>query len=211
MKLYDYFRSTASYRVRIALNLKGIAYNAIPIHLVNNGGEQFEESYKNKNPFSLVPTLETNDLTLTQSLAIIDYLEEIHPTPSLYPSDPILKAKVKSLALSIACDIHPLNNLRVLTYLKTTLKVSDEQKNEWYQHWILKGFESIETLLSVLPRDKKVCVGDSPTLADICLIPQVYNAKRFNCPLDAFPLITDINDYCLSLDSFSNASPDSKN
>lgn len=207
MKLYDYFRSTASYRVRIALNLKGIAYEAIPVHLVNQGGEQFFEAYRDKNPQSLVPTLETQSLTLSQSLAIIDYLEDIAPSPSIYPTDPSAKAQVKSLALSIACDIHPLNNLRVLQYLKNEFKLSDEDKMRWYQHWIQLGFEAIESQLSKYQRSLNVCLGDTPTLADICLIPQVYNANRFNCDMSPYPLIKTINDYCLSLEAFQLASP----
>lgn len=207
MKLYDYFRSTASYRVRIALNLKGIAYEAIPVHLVNQGGEQFFAAYRDKNPQSLVPTLETQSLTLSQSLAIIDYLEDIAPSPSIYPTNPSAKAQVKSLALSIACDIHPLNNLRVLQYLKKELKVSDEDKMRWYHHWIQLGFEAIESQLSKYQRSLNVCLGDTPTLADICLIPQVYNANRFNCDMSPYPLINTINDYCLSLEAFQLASP----
>lgn len=208
IKLYDYIRSTASYRVRTALAYKGLDYQALPVHLVNNGGEHLQESYQKINPQSLVPSLSDDQHIITQSLAIIDYLEETHPRPSLYPNNPLDKATVKSLSLSIACDIHPLNNLRVLNYLSQKLKVSDKEKTEWYHHWIHLGFKAIESRLHDITRVKPVCFGDSITVADLCLIPQVFNANRFDVPLDNYPLITEINDYCLTLNCFKASKPE---
>ncbi|MDF1757517.1 MAG: maleylacetoacetate isomerase [Legionellaceae bacterium] len=207
MKLYDYFRSSCSYRVRIALNIKNVQYDVIPVHLVNNGGEQHSDSYRAINPQELVPSLETNDGIINQSLAIIDYLDEIHPEPKFLPLDSFYRAQVRSLALIIACEVHPLNNLRVLQTLVKELKVSDEQKISWYHKWLKNGFDSFELQLSKLPREKLVCFGDKITLADICLIPQVYNAKRFDFSLNDYPLISDINDYCLTLPEFKKAEP----
>ena len=208
MKLYDYFRSTASYRVRIALAYKGLDYQALPVHLVNNGGEQFSEAYSQINSQNLVPSLQTDEGTITQSLAIIDYLEETHPTPCLYPDSAYDTALVKSISLSIACDIHPLNNLRVLKYLTNILNVDEEAKSNWYHHWIHLGFKAIETQLAKLKRERPVCFGNSITVADLCLIPQVYNANRFNVSLDDYSLIREINDYCLELDCFAKSKPD---
>ncbi len=207
MKLYDYFRSTASYRVRIALALKNVHFDKLPIHLVKGGGEQFNDDYKKVNPASLVPSLSGDFGIITQSLAIIDYLEDEFPRPSIYPKEPNLKYWVKSIALTIACDIHPLNNLRVLKYLQETLNISDPQKIDWYHHWILQGFSAIETELAKVKRDKPFCIGEHPTIADICLIPQVYNANRFGVQLENFPLICKINEYCLSLEPFNEAKP----
>jgi len=207
IKLYDYFRSSASYRVRIALNLKEIPHELIPVHLVNNGGEQHSPEYVTLNPQHLVPTLVDGDFTLSQSLAIIDYLEEKHPTTSLLPSDIRQKAIVKQMAQLVAIDIHPLNNLRVLQYLADTLEVTDAQKSAWYQNWIIKGFSALETLLSAHQSNGQFCFGNTPTLADLCLIPQVYNAYRFECPMDDFPIIKSINEHCLTLPAFEKASP----
>lgn len=210
--LYDYFRSSASYRVRIALNLKNLHYHLEAVHLVQSGGEQFTQDYVALNPQKLVPTLqdEDNGLTMTQSLAIIEYLEEQYPNPRLFPEDPRLRASIRSFALAVACDIHPLNNLRVLKYLKNTLHITDEQKQSWYQHWILEGFEAIETRLKKENNMGQYCFGDSITLADICLIPQVYNANRFDCPMDDFPLIQRVNENCLKHPAFEKASPDNQ-
>lgn len=211
MKLYSYFRSSASYRVRIALNLKRLAYDVVPVHLLRNGGEQFSAEYRNLNPDGLVPALideaDGRADALTQSLAIIEYLEERHPDPPLLPHDPIDRAYVRSIALSIACDIHPLNNLRVLRYLVRELKVSEDGKNTWYRHWCEQGLAAIETTLA---RDRRVgqfCFGDAPTLADCCLVPQIANAQRLNCNLSAMPTIMRIHEACLALDAFSNAAP----
>lgn len=207
MKLYDYYRSTASYRVRIALNVKKISYETLSIHLVNHGGEQHTESYLALNPQGLVPTLEDNGKTLSQSLAIIEYLEDIHPLPSLLPQEPFAKGLVRSLSLMIACDIHPLNNLRILEQLRHQFQANASQVQEWYHHWLKKGFDAIEKLLTKIPRQHSVCYGSEISMADICLIPQVYNAKRFKFPMQNYPLINEINDYCLTIDAFSNAAP----
>ncbi len=211
MKLYSYFRSSASYRVRIALNLKGLPYEVVPVHLLKNGGEQFSPEYKALNPDALVPALidesANGSAALTQSLAIIEYLDEVHPMPPLLPQRATDKAYVRSIALSIACDIHPLNNLRVLRYLVRELKVGEEAKNAWYRHWCEQGLMALETTLA---RDKRVgafCYGDAPTLADCCLVPQIANAQRLHCDLSAMPTLMRINTACLALDAFANAAP----
>lgn len=208
MKLYDYYRSSSCYRVRIALNLKQITYTAIPIHLLNQGGEQHLPGYLELNPQALVPTLDENGHILTQSLAIIEYLDEINPSPALLPSNPFARAQVRGLALAIACDIHPLNNLRALHQLREQFQASDDQVLEWYHYWLKNGFDAIEAKLGHLPRKKHVCYGTDVSLADICLIPQIYNAKRFNFPISNYPLICEINDYCLTLQAFSQAAPE---
>jgi len=211
MKLYSYFRSSASYRVRIALNLKKLSYDIIPVHLLRNGGEQFSADYRQLNPDALVPVLideaGNGAAVMTQSLAIIEYLEETHPEPRLLPSDAADRAYVRSLALSIACDIHPLNNLRVLRYLVRNLKVSDDDKNAWYRHWCEQGLAAIETTLAKDPRRGTFCYGDTPTLADCCLIPQVFNAQRLNCDLSSMPVIMRIYETAQTLDAFANAAP----
>jgi maleylacetoacetate isomerase len=209
MTLYDYFRSTACYRVRIALNLKNIAYEKIEIHLVNNGGEQHSPEYQHINPQGLVPSLDVNGHIISQSLAIIDYLDEAFPQVPLLPADPLIKANLRALALIVACDMHPLNNLRVLNRLKEQFTASQEQVTEWYHHWLKTGFDAFETQLSQLERSKPVCFGEQVSLADICLIPQIYNAKRFNFDLTDYPLINQINDYCLTLAAFQKAAPES--
>lgn len=207
LKLYQYFRSSASFRVRIALNLKGLSYEDMPVHLINGGGEQFSASYQAINPHSLVPTLQDSNNTLTQSLAIIEYLDECHPTPALLPGDAYQKALVRAFALSIAADIHPLNNLRVLTYLTQTLKISEQEKSRWYEHWISLGLAGLEKQLANSPYTGAYCFGDRPSLADICLIPQLYNARRFNCDLSHYPTLVRIDQHCQSLTAFSNAWP----
>lgn len=207
MKLYDYFRSTASYRVRIAMNLKGINYEKISVHLVNNGGEQHSPEYHKVNPQGLVPCLEVEGEMINQSLAIIEYLDDIHPTPALLPQAPIAKATVRSLALMIVCDMHPLNNLRVLNQLKAEFNANESQVTQWYHHWLKKGFDALEAKLKTIERSRPFCVGDSPSMADLCLIPQVFNAKRFNFVLDDYPLIREINAHCLTLKAFQDAAP----
>ena len=207
MKLYDYYRSTACYRVRIALNLKNISYEAIPVHLINHGGEQHQSTYRALNPQGLVPTLDENGHILTQSLSIIEYLEEINPLPALLPHHPFERAQVRRIAMSIACDIHPLNNLRVLQQLKEQFQASENQVLEWYHHWLKEGFDAVEKTLQHLPRKNHVCYGHDISLADVCLIPQVYNAIRFNFSMDNYPLISEINDYCLTLPAFIQAAP----
>lgn len=208
MKLYDYYRSTASYRIRIALNLKNIHYEKVPIHLVQNGGEQHQPSYLALNPQGLVPTLEENGHLLTQSLAILEYLEEIVPSPPLLPSTPLGRSQVRSFALMIACEIHPLNNLRVLEQLKTQFNADSTDIENWYHHWLRLGFDAFEKKLQSLPLRGKTCYGQELSLADVCLIPQVYNAKRFNFSLEPYPIIQEINNYCLSLSAFKTASPE---
>lgn len=209
MKLYTYYRSSAAYRVRIALNLKGLDYESIPVHLVRNGGEQRSEAYTAKNPQGLVPMLETEQSkNLTQSTAIIEYLEEVHPEPALLPKTPQDKALVRALVQAIACDVHPLNNLRVLQYLTRELEVSEKQKKEWYRHWVNVGFSGVEKMLHNAGATEDFCFGDTPGFADCVLIPQVYNAERFDVDMSQYPLITRINQNCLTLDAFSSAAPD---
>ncbi len=205
LQLYDYFRSTASYRVRIALHLKRLAYDKVEIHLVNNGGEQHQPSYLALNPQGLVPCLIDGDSKITQSLAILEYLEETYPTPALLPTDNKARAYVRALSQLIACDIHPLNNLRVLQYLTGELDCSEQQKQAWYQHWIAIGFTAFEQSLQQHGYHGSCCYGDAPTFADLLLVPQVYNANRFQCDLSAYPTIQAINAYCLSLPAFANA------
>lgn len=208
MKLYSYFRSSASYRVRIALNLKGLPYEVVPVHLLKEGGEQLKPAYRQMNPDALVPALQLDDGTaLTQSLAIIEYLEENHPDTPLLPEQALDRAWVRSLALAIACDIHPLNNLRVLRYLAGEMKVSEDDKNRWYRHWVEQGLASVEQVLAADRRTGKFCFGDQPGLSDCFLVPQVANAQRMQCDLSTMPTIMRINDACLALEAFAAASP----
>lgn len=211
MKLYSYFRSSASYRVRIALNLKGLSYDIVPIHLLKNGGEQLSPEYRKLNPDALVPAFADESAegpaVLTQSLAIMEYLDEIHPEPALLPKNALDRAYVRSIALSIACDIHPLNNLRVLRYLVKELGVDEDKKNAWYRHWCEQGLAALETVLAGDTRVGTFCYGDMPTLADCCLVPQVANAQRFKCDLSGMPTIMRINEACIVLDAFKNAAP----
>jgi maleylpyruvate isomerase len=207
MKLYSYFRSSAAYRVRIALNLKGLAYEYAPIHLLRDGGQQLKPDYRELNPDGIVPTFIDGDDVLTQSLAIIEYLEETHPEPPLLPGTPLDRAFIRSVALQIACEIHPVDNLRVLKYLKHTLKVGDEAKDAWYRHWLESGFESLEKRLANDSRVGKLCFGDTPTLADLCLVPQVYNARRFNLDTSRYPTIERIANHAAQIDAFARAAP----
>jgi len=207
MKLYSYFRSSAAYRVRIALNLKGLAYEYAPIHLLRDGGQQLKPDYRELNPDGIVPTFIDGENVLTQSLAIIEYLEETHPEPPLLPGTPLDRAFIRSVALQIACEIHPVDNLRVLKYLKHTLKVGDEAKDAWYRHWLESGFESLEKRLANDSRVGKLCFGDTPTLADLCLVPQVYNARRFNLDTSRYPTIERIADHAAQIDAFARAAP----
>ncbi|KAA0010235.1 maleylacetoacetate isomerase [Billgrantia pellis] len=204
--LYGYFRSSAAYRVRIALNLKGLAYEQAPVNLVK--GEQRSEDNLARNPQGLVPVLVTDDSTqLTQSLAICEYLDEHHPEPPLLPADAEGRARVRSLAQLIACEIHPLNNLKVLKYLVRELKVDDDAKLAWYRHWIAEGFSALEARLANEPGTGTFCHGDTPTLADICLVPQVFNAERFECDLSAYPTLQRITKRCRELEAFARAAP----
>ncbi len=205
MKLYGFFRSSAAYRVRIALNLKGIDYEQLPVNLLQ--GQQHDVAYLRMNPQALVPVLETDDGSiLTQSLAICEYLDERYPSPALLPIDPVERARVRALANAVACEIHPLNTLRVLNYLTDTLGANEEHKREWYQHWVVDGFRALETSLAETATGA-YCLGNEPTLADICLVPQVYNAERFAVDLDAFPTIRRIADACNALPPFAEAHP----
>ncbi len=208
MQLYTYFRSSAAYRVRIALNLKGLNAELIPVHLVNNGGEQHSDAYKAVNPSELVPSWIEDDFKLGQSLSILEYLEEQHPDLALLPQDAQQRALVRAFSLAIACDIHPLNNLRVLQYLTGTLQVTDEQKTTWYKHWVETGFKALEALLA--DSNGKFCFGEQVTIADCCLIPQVYNALRFNIDLSVYPKITSIYQHCNTLVAFQNAVPEAQ-
>ena len=208
MKLYTFFRSSASYRVRIALNLKGVNYEQVPIHLRRGGGEQFSAAYKAVNPQALVPALEDSGRILTQSLAIMEYLEELYPNPPLLPTAAADRALVRSMALIIACEIHPIQNLRVLVHLKNDLKQSDDDLNLWARHWIGLGLSAVEQLVVSGPKRGKFCFGDTPTLADICLIPQLANARRFGCDLSVYPTLLQIETACNALPAFANAAPE---
>ncbi|HEU4343370.1 MAG TPA: maleylacetoacetate isomerase [Candidatus Binatia bacterium] len=208
MKLYTFFRSSASYRVRIALNLKGLACEQVPIHLRRGGGEQLSPAYRAINPQALVPALEDGGRILTQSLAIIEYLDERHPKPPLLPSDAADKALVRSMALVVACEIHPLQNLRVLVHLKRELKRSDDEINGWARHWIDLGFSALEQMVLSVPKRGKFCFGDAPTLADICLVPQLANARRFGCDISHFPTLVAIESSCNALPAFADAAPE---
>lgn len=208
MKLYSFFRSSASYRVRIALNLKGLDYEQLPIHLRRGGGEQFGAAYKTIHPQALVPALEDGGRVLIQSLAIIEYLDERFSKPPLLPENPADRALVRSMALVVACEIHPIQNLRVLVYLKNSLKHSDDDVNRWAQHWINLGLSALEQMVAAQSKRGKFCFGDAPTMADICLIPQLANARRFNCDLADFPSLIKIEEHCMALSAFANAAPE---
>lgn len=209
LELYTYFRSSAAYRVRIALNLKGLDYTQKPINLVT--GEQRSAEYLLINPSGLVPTLICEDGTpLSESLAICEYLEEKFPDPPILPAGSLARARVRALANLVACDIHPLNNLRVLNYLSGELCVEAEQKSAWYQHWITSGFSALESQLSGNSETEKFCHANKPSIADIALVPQVYNARRFNCSLNDYPTICRIAEACEKLTAFKLAHPDNQ-
>ncbi len=207
MKLYTYFRSTAAYRVRIALNLKNIEHELVAVNLL--AGEEQKAPYIEINPQRLVPAFEHDGKILYQSMAILEYLEEDYPEPSLLPDDSAERADVRALANVIACDIHPLNNLRVLKYLAGTLEVDEQAKLAWYHHWVCEGFDAIETRLAKTSNGR-FCFGDQPGLADVMLIPQVFNAHRFEVDMAAYPTISSIDRHCLSLDAFSRAAPENQ-
>jgi maleylpyruvate isomerase len=207
MKLHNYFRSSASYRVRIALNLKGLPYEYVPLHLVKDGGGQNTAQFKALNPEGLIPVLIDDGHALTQSLAIIEYLEETHPQPPLLPRDPLDRAYVRAIALSIACEIHPLNNLRVLKYVKNTLNAGEEGKDTWYRHWCKNGLEAVEAQVVKHRKAGRFCLGDTPTMADACLVPQWANALRFNTDVSGCPLLERIVTNCQQLEAFANAAP----
>ena len=202
--LYDYFRSSASYRVRIALNLKGLSYRSVPVALLDNAQQAPE--YLEKNPQGLIPALLDGDQLITQSLAICEYLDEVYPAPALLPADALGRARVRALALSIACDIHPLNNLRVLRRLEQQFSAEQASKDAWYRHWVDTGLRAFERQIE--STRGQYCYGDTVTLADLALIPQVYNARRFQCDLSAYPNIVAIEQQCLALSAFAQATPE---
>ena len=208
LTLYDYFRSTAAYRVRIALNLKGLDYRQAPVNLLQ--GEDSSAKYRAVNPQGLVPTLEVGGDVLQQSLAICEYLDEVQPEPPLLPGDPLQRAQIRALAQMVACDIHPVNNLRILKYLTGKLGVSEAQKLSWYHHWIDEGFRPIEQMLKKTAPNGPFCFGDRVSLADICLVPQVYNARRFKLDLTPYPRIVAIEQHGLTLDAFERARPENQ-
>ncbi|MDX1974716.1 MAG: maleylacetoacetate isomerase [Rickettsiales bacterium] len=208
MKLYGYYRSSTSYRVRIALALKNLTPDLIPVNLLKT--EQRTPQYRALNPEMRVPTLIDGEHVLTQSLAIMEYLEEKYPSPALLPTSPEERARVRALALAVACDIAPLGNLGPTRYLQDKLGITDEQKNEWIRHWIHRGFEAVEAMLSNSSYTGSFCHGSQPGLADCCLVPQIYNARRFGCDLRAFPHITSIGDRCAAHPAFIQARPENQ-
>ncbi len=211
MKLVTYFRSSAAYRVRIAMNLKGLAYDPEPVHLTRGGGGQHMAGFRARNPLGLVPllTLE-NGVELTQSLAIVEYLEETHPSPALLPKTPLERARVRAFALAIACDIHPIDNLRVLRYLKHEMGQEQAAIDGWYRHWIAQGLPALEAMLVQSGGEGPFCFGATPSLADICLVPQLANARRYDCPLGAFPRLLRADVASGALDAFKMAAPDAQ-
>jgi maleylacetoacetate isomerase/maleylpyruvate isomerase len=204
MQLYNYFRSSASYRVRIALALKGLEYDYKAVHLQKN--EHLAESYAAVSAARLVPLLQDGDKVLTQSLAIIEYLDETHPEPALLPGTAVERARIRALALDIACEIHPVDNLRVLRYLTREMKVSEDDKNRWYRHWVETGLEVVERQLAAQPAT--FCHGETPTLADCVLVPQIFNAHRMDCRLDHVPNVVRVFDACMKLDAFEQTRPE---
>lgn len=206
--LHGYWRSSAAYRVRIALNLKGLDWEHRGVSLVRDGGEHRTPAFAALNPQKLVPVLEIDGLRLTQSPAILEYLEETHADPPLLPATPDARARVRALAAVVACDIHPINNLRVLGWLTGELGVDAGAKDRWYRHWVCEGFDALEALLAGAAETGRFCHGDAPTLADICLVPQLYNARRFEIGLDAYPTLRRIGEACTALDAFDRARPE---
>jgi maleylpyruvate isomerase len=207
VKLYGYWRSSAAYRVRIALHVKGLPFEYVPVHLVKDGGEQFRDDYLALNPQARVPTLVDGGVTLGQSLAILEYLEEKYPAPPLLPGDAVQRARARQIALAVACDIHPLNNLRVLRYLETRLGASQQARDDWYRHWIRDGLTAIEKMVAP---GGPYALGAQVTLADVCLVPQLYNARRFATPLDDCPRLLAIESACLALPPFDKARPENQ-
>jgi maleylacetoacetate isomerase len=205
MKLYSAARSSASFRVRIALNLKGLPYDYAPVDLVH--GDQFKASFRGLNPAELVPVLDHDGAVLTQSLAIIEYLDEKYPQPPLLPHEPLDRAYVRGIALAIACEIHPLNNLRVLRYLVKELGQSEQAKNAWYRHWVEQGLAQVEAQLTAQGRCGRFVLGDAVTIADILIVPQIFNAQRFECRLEHVPTVMRIFDACMQLPAFADAQP----
>ncbi len=205
MQLYHYFRSSASYRVRIALALKGLDCELLPVHLLRN--EQLKEPFSSISAAGLVPLLKDGDELLAQSMAIMEYLDETHPEPSLLPGDAVARARIRALAQDVACEIHPLNNLRVLRYLVREMKLSDDDKNRWYRHWVESGLAAVERQLAGDARTGRFCHGDTPTLADCVLVPQIHNAQRMDCRLDQVPTVMRVFDACMEIDAFASTQP----
>ncbi len=210
MKLYTYWRSSSAYRVRIALNLKDVEYESVPVHLVRDGGQQKSAEFLKINPQGLVPALVDGDIVLNQSLAIIEYLDEKYPEPPLLPKSARARARVRGLAYLIADEIQPLNNLGVQQYLKHQAGLDQQQLDDWYRHWITKGFTALERLLSASAQSGQFCHDDTPGLADCCLVPQLYNARRYDCDLSAFPTITGIEKNCSRSVAFQKAEPENQ-
>jgi maleylpyruvate isomerase len=205
LRLYTYFRSGTSHRVRVALNLKGLTYEQAPVHLLK--GEQQQERYRSQNPQGLLPLLEDGEVRISQSLAIIEYLERIHPEPPLLPAEPVDQARVRSLALICACEMHPLNNLRVLRYLKDPVGLDQARRDAWCRHWMEDGFAALEQRLATEPETGRFCHGDRPTMADICLVPQVVSSERWGTDLGPYPTVRRIHAACLELEAFVAAMP----
>lgn len=210
LRLHSYWRSSASYRVRIALNLKGLAYQCVPVHLTRDGGEQHAEEFLAVNPAGLVPVFQHGERIVRQSLAIIEYLDEVHPSPPLLPEVARDRARVRGLAQLVACDIHPLANLRVMQYLEHTLGVGEDARLAWTQHWIASGLAAFEASVFDHPSTGDFCEGDIPTMADCCLVPQLYNAHRFNLDLSPYPTLCRIEQRCLELRAFQDARPENQ-
>lgn len=208
--LYSYFRSSAAFRVRIALNLKGMAADIRFVHLLRCGGQQIADGYKKINPQQLVPTLISDGQAIGQSLAIIEYLDEIAPQPPLLPHEPSARARVRQIAQAVACDIHPLNNLRILRYLSRALEIGEEARLEWQRHWVAEGFQALEALLSRDSTGSDFCHGATPTLADICLVPQMANARRIQLDLAPYPKLLRIEEAAYRLPAFLNARPENQ-
>lgn len=208
LRLYSYWRSSAAYRVRIALNLKKLPHEIVPVHLVRDGGQQRAPDYSAMNPQQLVPVLTDGERVIRQSMAIIEYLDEAYDGAPLLPSEIRSRARTRALAQLIACDVHPLNNLRVLQYLGKHADFDEDAKATWYRHWIVEGFTALEALLDESPTTGDFCEGDEPTLADLCLAPQVYNAIRYECPLRPYPSIRRIYANCMANEAFHQASPE---
>lgn len=207
MRLFDYYRSSASFRVRIGLNLKGIEAERHTLHLLKDGGQQFAESFTALNPQQLVPVLEDGDVRLIQSLAILEYLDETHPEPPFLPEGAAARARVRALAQVIACDTHPLNNLRILKYLKDEMNQDEDARNAWYRYWVAKGLSAFEALVAGDAETGRFCHGNVPSLADIALVPQIFNAKRFDCPLGDYPKTMEIFENCMAVPAFDRAQP----
>jgi len=208
LRLYSYWRSSAAYRVRIALNLKGLPYETVPVHLLRDGGEQHSAQYREHNPQGLIPLLQHGQRNIRQSLAILEYLDETWPDSPLLPVPARERARVRGLAQAIACDVHPLNNLRVLRYFEHTWSVPQAERDEWVRHWIGEGFDAIEAMLAGHLSTGTFCEGDTPTIADCCLVPQVYNARRFGVDMTRYPTIARIEAACLALPAFDAARPE---